>query len=107
MATKLAIITAVGAGAVKIEWSGLGTGDDGDWVNTARFRKITAHVSGTATTFALQGSNEAAGANPQTVKDANNTAITGAGLHEVQQVPGSLRPLLTTGTAVTVTLTCS
>lgn len=106
MAVVIPTIKRTGVGVETIRWSGMGAGDSGEWVNTSRFKKITAHLSGTLTTVALQGSSEAADANPQTLRDATNTLITAAGIVEVLPIPNRIRPLVTDGVAVSVTLTC-
>jgi len=104
MAVIVPTLDSIGPGVMRCRWAGLVTGDSGAWANLSRWRDKTVTVEGTATTFALQGTNDADGGNPRTVEDVDaSTAITTAGIFNIKEGPGLMRPLLTTG-AVTVTV---
>lgn len=98
----LPTILALGSGVRRITWAGLAGGDTGAWVNVANAKQLIVTVEGTVTTFAFQGSNEAASANPRTLEDEDNTALTAAGIYKVKELPLTIRPNLTTGSGVTV-----
>lgn len=105
MPERVPTILSLGNGARRITWAGLGSGDTGAWVNVAGLRSLTVTIEGTTvTTIALQGSNQAENANPRTLEDEDGTAITAAGIFKVKETPLSVRPSVTTGTAITVSL---
>ena len=105
MATILPTIAALGTGVRRITWSALDGGDDGAWVNVAAADEITVTVEvesgGSLDTYAFQGSNSPAGANPRTLEDTDGTALTALGVYRVKEKVGSIRPLVTTGVDVT------
>ena len=105
MATILPTDTVLGTGIRRITWSALDGGDDGAWVNVADAEEITVTVEvetgGSLTTYAFQGTNSPAGANPRTLEDTDGTALTALGVYRVKEKPGSIRPLVTTGVDVT------
>jgi hypothetical protein len=81
------------------------TGDVGEALGLAGYNDKTVTIVGTATTFALQGSNDLS--NWFTLHNIDNadTAITAAGIFLIKENPLWIRPLLTTG-SVTVILSC-
>ena len=110
MPTILPTIIAVASGVDRITWSGLdgsvaAGADDGAWVNVANAKEITVTVEvetgGSLTTYAFQGTNSPAGANPRTLEDEDGTALTVAGVFEVKERVMSIRPLVTVGVDVT------
>lgn len=98
-------MTVLGTGIERITWAALDGGDTGAWVNVAGAKEITVTVEieagGGLTTYALQGTNSPAGANPRTLEDEDGTAITVLGIYKVKEAPLSIRPNVTTGTDVT------
>ena len=94
-------------GATVVTWANMVTGDSGAPVAIAGHSDKTVHVIGTATAFALQGSNDPAFASPATLTDidAAATPITAAGIFTIKENPLLIAPLLTTG-SVTVILVC-
>ena len=104
MAVIVPTVEALGNGRLAVTWAGLVAGDSGAWANLKGYRDKTVTVEGTATSFALQGTNDADGGNPRTLEDVDaSTAITAVGVYVIKENPLLLRPLLTTG-SVTVRL---
>jgi len=96
------VITTEG-GATVITWGPIAGGDTCTPLALAGHSDKTVTIEGTVTAFALQGSNDPAFANPRTLNDINmTTAITTAGIFVIKEVPLLIRPLLTTGSGVTV-----
>lgn len=103
--------TEVSAGyAIMATWAGLANGDDGAAFEAPEYGDRVVQFQGTfgSGTIVLQGSND--GTNWHTLNDAGNAAIskTANSLETVMEVPRFVRPLLSGGTAgsVTVTLFC-
>lgn len=90
-------------GALIVTWGALVTGDTGITLGLAGENDKTVTISGTATSFALQGSND--GTNWFTLSDIGPaaTAITAVGIFVIKENPKFIRPLLTTG-AVSVVI---
>ena len=107
MATIVPTITPLGGGrgGIKIVWQGMVTGDDGAYVAVSQYKDKCVTAEGTVTTFALQGRNHSSDS-PRTLEDTDGTAITVAGIYQIKENPRSIRPLLTTGSAVRVTMEC-
>lgn len=102
MAVIVPTAAALGNGRLAVTWAGMVTGDSGAWANLKGYRDKTVTVEGTATTFALQGTNDPDGGNPRTLEDVDfTTAITAVGVYVLKENPLLIRPLLTTG-SVTV-----
>jgi hypothetical protein len=102
MAVQPVQLIPTGEGVLAV-WA-LGAGDTGEWVQLAHKTDKTVHVSGTATTFALQGSNDRVAISTLTDVD-NTTAIDQSGplatkMLVIKQNPVYIRPSLTTGSAV-------
>jgi len=99
-------------GALSITWPAITTpatpplasGDSGAPVAAGGESDKTVTITGTATTFALQGSNDLV--NWFTLHNLDNadTPITAAGMFLIKENPLYIRPLLTTGSGVTVIL---
>ena len=96
-------------GGLMITWPLLDTGEWGEWAEFPAWPIKTVHISGeTITTFVLQGSNEEDGANPQTLKDVDgSTSINAAGVYTLKDNPRMIRPYVTTGNKILVTVICS
>ena len=96
----------LGTGIRRLTWSALDSGDNGLWVNVADAQEIDVTVEveagGSLTTFAFQGTNSPAGANPRTLEDTDGTALTALGVYRVKEKVMSIRPAVTTGVDVTV-----
>ena len=106
MAVIVPTVEALGNGRLSVVWAGMVTGDTGAWANLKGYRDKTVTVEGTATTFALQGTNDADGGNPRTLEDVDaSTAITAVGVFVIKENPLLIRPSLTTG-SVTVKIVC-
>lgn len=104
MAVLAPSVLSLGNGFVKYTWGPLNGGDSGAWL-APRLRDMTITVEGTATAFTMQGSNAQDGSNPRTLEDVDSvTAITAAGVYVLKEGPQVIRPLLTTGGPVTVSL---
>ena len=106
MATVDATIDRVGKDVCTITWVGMGSADIGEWVCILPYKQINAHVFGHVRTFALEGANNAGGTNPYPLQDREGVPIAGDGIFEVGQVPGFIRPNLSSGSHVSVTLVC-
>jgi hypothetical protein len=104
MANVIPTITPIGNGC-KVRWGPIQGGDNCEPVSVQQFRDKCATVEGTATTFALQGRNQD-GETLRTLEDTDGTAITVAGIYQIKENPSSIKPLLTTGANVFVTLEC-
>lgn len=105
MAEIVPTIEAIATGVLRVTWGPMEGGDAGSWVALSKFSDKTVTVEGTATTFAFQGSNDSLGANPRTLLDVDGTTlISVAGHFAVKSNPLLIRPSLTTGTGVTVSL---
>lgn len=94
----------------RVVWSGLATGDEGEWVSIPNLADKTIHAysaggnwnSGTMT---LQGSNEeGTPAHPITLVDpqGNQIAKTDDFMEVVLENPAKIRPIVTGGTATDI-----
>lgn len=100
MATKGVTISNVG-GTILATWGACSTGDSGAPLGIAGHNDKTATVTGTATTFALEGSNN--GTDWFTLHDIDmTTEITATGIYVIKENPAFIRPNVTTGTSVIV-----
>lgn len=106
MAEIVPTITNLGNGRLKVAWGPMVTGDVGTPFNPGHRHDKTVTIKGTATTVAFQGSNEQAFGDAYTLEDVDGTAITAAGIYTVEEHPALIRPLVTTGADVVVTVTC-
>jgi hypothetical protein len=90
-------------GGLLVVWSSLGTGDSGSKLAMAGHSDKTVSVIGTATTFALLGSNDITGTNTFTLTDIfTGDPITATGMYVIKENPLLIWPLVTTGSGVTV-----
>ena len=107
MAQIVPTITPLGGGrgGVKVVWEGMATGDTGGYASFSQYKDKCVTVEGTVTTFALQGRNHPSDS-PRTLEDTDGTAITVAGIYQLKENPTSIRPNLTTGSSVRVTMEC-
>lgn len=107
--TKLNIPDQAGTAGrtVQFTWASMAGGDTGTPVSFPTANKLTIQATGTVTTLIIEGSND--GTNWATLNDLSNTAIAslGAAIEGIQENPRFIRPNLTTGTAVVVTLVAS
>jgi hypothetical protein len=105
MAEIVPTIEAIATGVLRIAWGPMGAGDTGSWVALSRFSDKTVTVEGTIATFAFEGSNDPAGANPRTLLDVDGTTLINvAGHYAIKSNPLLIRPNLTAGSAVTVSV---
>lgn len=103
MATK-ALTLSIGGGSLRATWATLSTGDVGAVLGADGYNDKTVTIVGTATTFALQGSND--NSNWFTLHDIDmTTEITATGIYTIKENPVWIRPNLTTG-SVDVVITC-
>ena len=103
------MLTSLRNNCLLVTWAKLDSGETGEWVELSSWPLKTVQISGdTVTTVVLQGSNEPAGANPQTLYDVDNTTlINKAGLFVLKGNPRFIRPVCGTGLQVQVTMLCS
>ena len=109
MAEREATVAQLGAGAVRVVWSGLLSGDTGIPVNTACFglnRSVQIFGTFGGATVAVQIRNHENG-NWQGATDpqANLISKTAEGGEEIQESSAMIRPAVTGGDATT-DLTC-
>jgi hypothetical protein len=96
---KLTVSTNGAGGGVLATWEELSDGDVGEALGLAGHNDKTVTIVGTATSFALEGSND--GVNWFTLHDIDmTTTITTAGIFTIKENPVYIRPNLTTGTVV-------
>lgn len=111
MATIVPTIETLGVGVQRITWPAMGTGDDGAWMSgLAKYPNKTVEVYGTTVTAVdIQGKDGSA--TPRLLNDSrgegNALTFAAADTREVLENVDTIRPLVTTGTAVTVRLTVS
>lgn len=104
MATRALTIT-IRSGGILATWDACSTGDTGSVLGADGYNDKTATVTGTATTFALEGSND--NTNWFTLHDIDmTTEITATGIYTIKENPVWIRPNVTTGTSVVVKITC-
>jgi hypothetical protein len=109
MATVVPTIEQLGVGVQRITWASMGSGDDGAWMSgLAKYPNKTVEVSGAAVTAVdIQGKD--AGGTARVLNDSrgegNALTFSAADIREVLENTDSIRPLVTTGTTVTVRLT--
>lgn len=108
MSVIIPTIEAIKQNVLLVTWAGIEGGDSCLPVALSNFTDKTLTVEGTVTTFAMQGSNLQSFANPRTLNDValSPSAITAAGVYTIKEVPLLMAPLLTTGSGVTVKMTC-
>lgn len=92
-------------GARQVTWTPIAGGDTCTPIGLSGYNDKTVTITGTVTTFALQGSNDLT--NWFTLNDIDmTTPIDAAGMFTIKENPLWIRPLLTTGSGVTVILSC-
>lgn len=98
-------------GTIKVEWSGLGGGDDGAWVMIPQYGDKCVHVSGTVTDLDIEGSNEVGAdglpTNPFIVHDptvAAEVTFTAGGGKQILEAPQFIRPKAIASTDAKVTI---
>lgn len=110
MAVISNVITRAGsfADAWSAVWTGLTTSDTGNPIAMVQANDRSVQVTGTfgAATVTIQGSND--GTNWFTLNSPQGTAMnfTAAGLLAVQEHVNFLRPIVTGGTAPSITVVC-
>lgn len=100
--------TLLGNDVYLVEWPALDSGEWGEWLQLPGYPYKTVQISGPlVTTVVMQGSNEDDGANPVTLKDIDgSTSINAAGIYTLKDNPLAVRPNVTTGNKVLVTMIC-
>jgi len=108
MSVIIPTIEAIKHNVLLVTWAGIEGGDTCLPVALSNFTDKTVTIEGTVTTFAMQGSNAQDFSNPRTLNDVTlaSPAITAAGIYTIKEVPLLMAPLLTTGSGVSVKMTC-
>lgn len=93
------------SGSILAKWvTAITTGNTGEPLGLSTRSDKTVTITGTATSFALQGSNN--GTDWFTLHDIDmSTAITSTGIFTIKENPVFIRPNTTTG-SVTVEIAC-
>ena len=115
MATRNALITYPQRGVIKVEWTGLLNGDQGDYQSLGNYPDKTISVRGTfgaGGSVSIQGTNDG-GTTSDTINDSrgegNALTFTAQDMRTILENPQAIRPNVTAGdgtTSLTVTMYC-
>lgn len=106
MATKQASITVVQGGKARLYQWVLNDGDDGSPVEAVEFADRSVQVTGTfgGSSVVIEGSNDSATYGTLTDPQGNDLSISGPKVEMVTEVTRLIRPRVSAGSGVAVTV---